>query len=481
MSGLNRAAAGTSINREWPAHDDKVQAAARLGPLQGRSFLEEECRNGGGGHVAVGAECMSDSVRSGTSSLTGRRLLIIEEALRTTAGHFFEYDRAVKESSQKRGAVAIVAGHANMDTAVKASLDGIPAFPRTCWEIGFDKMGTVRRQWEILRHNLMFYRTVRRLLREHGPFDVIFAPTVTIYHAIALAVLARTVPKSQGGRFISFFRNSISIKEEKGEYKIDTLKRFIWKQVFRSLASSSAKGRAAMVTDSRRLAEEYMSVAGGSLTVMPHPAMTVRSLIPVREFASVPFTFGHLGPPRLEKGTDILLDAIEAFLKARPSANVRFLLQWNQPMALPDGRQLDPAAQFAQEPRVQLIRETLSSEQYMSHLESVDCMALPYRRSAYSGRISGVAVEAATSGQCLIVPEDTWLSDLLEDHGHGMTVPDGNSQALADAMIQTFDNRQAMAARARERAPLASAFHSNDHFIERLWGADGTLTRTIAR
>ncbi len=412
---------------------------------------------------------MNAPMQAHTQTLAGRRILIIEEALRTTTGHFFEYDRAVKEASEARGAVAVVAGHAAMDDDVRKALSAEAAFPRTCWEIGFGAMGPLRRQCEIVRHNAMFYRTVRKLLRSHGPFDVVFAPTVTIYHAPAMALLARTVPTAQAGRFVSFFRNSVGVRDSDGVWHIDRLKGAVWRRVFRSLEVSAQQGRSAQVTDSSRLAEEYAVLTGGALTVLPHPAMTVRDLVQQRDFDLTPFTFGHLGPPRLEKGVDIFLDAIGQFLDARPNADVRFLVQWNQPLYGADGRAVEPDAALEADPRVTFIRDPMDSEAYLAQLKSIDCMVLPYRRDAYASRISGIAVEAATAGQCLIVSEDTWLSDLMCEHGHGLTVPDGDITALAAAMAQIFDNRQAMAARGRERGEPAQAFHSSNRFINLLW------------
>lgn len=408
--------------------------------------------------------------RRRAGNLFGKRLLIVEEALRSTAGHFFEYDRAVKEACEARGVEVVVCGHAAMEGVVKDSLGAVPAFPRTCWEIGFDRMGPLRRQCEIVRHNWMFFTTVRELVKRYGPFDVVFAPTVTIYHAPAIAALSLTVRVSKAVRFVPLFRNTICFPGPDGIGRIDRFKQRIWSLVFRMLSGAARKGRIFLATDSSRLAAEYRALAGVELNVLPHPAVTVRGITRERDFESGPFTFGHLGPPRREKGVDILLRSIRSFLDRRPDANVRFVIQWNEQLIGPDSRPVEPQDAFAGEPRVVFMRQRLDSRSYEEQLDGIDCMVLPYRRSEYGGRISGIAVEAASAGQVLIVTADTWLSDLADQYGHGLAVADGDPEALTAAMIAVYDDRSHAAAAARARSSQARRLHSTDSFVDLLWG-----------
>jgi len=63
-------------------------------------------------------------------------------------------------------------------------------------------------------------------------------------------------------------------------------------------------------------------------------------------------------------------------------ANVRFVIQWNQPVHIADGSFYLPDPELACDPRVQLITGPLDSEAYSARVRAADCMVLPYRRES---------------------------------------------------------------------------------------------------
>src|SRR5262249_21328074 len=149
-------------------------------------------------------------------------------------------------------------------------------------------------------------------------------------------------------------------------------------------------GSVCFATDSERLAREYEVLAGIRPAVFPSPRISgFRG--GAQRAPSAPFVFACLGPARFEKGIDVLQKAAKRFLPLRPDANVRFVIQWNQPIRHEDGTIYLPDAEFVSDRRVHVITEPLDSAGYDAQLLGTDCMVLPYRTASYFARISGVA------------------------------------------------------------------------------------------
>jgi glycosyltransferase involved in cell wall biosynthesis len=293
---------------------------------------------------------------------------------------------------------------------------------------------------------------------------------VAIHHIygwrwFALSELAHSVE-----RLVLLFRNSIGDYHD-GQLTQSRVKRQIWQEALRPLRTLITQGQVVLATDSSRLAAEYRQLIGAELTVFPQPQITVREARTRPFDPDMPFTFGCLGPARLEKGVDLFEEAALAFLKARPDANVSFVLQWTAPIWLADGTELKPLPDLLADPRFHLIDQPMDSATYEEALADIDCMVLPYRRSSYHGRISGVAVEAATAGVPAIYTADTWTADLIGSSGAGIAVQDEDVAGLAQALQDAYDRRAELTAAARARADHAGRVHSLDAFLRCLWGA----------
>lgn len=408
--------------------------------------------------------------RSGSSSdLSGRRLLIAEEGLKTLDGHWFEYDRAVANANANAGVEVAVASHGEVNAEVQERLKAEPTFACSSWDGVYNSPSTWRRYLGIAQHNRLVFKSMMRVVREQGPFDCIFAPTVAIHHiygwrAFALAEVGKGVE-----RLVLLFRNSIGDYHD-GKLTQSRGKRMIWQEALRPLRPMIDSGQVVLATDSSRLAAEYRNLIGAKLKVFPQPQVTVREARTSPFDPSAPFTFGCLGPARLEKGVDLYQEATLAFLKARPDANVRFMLQWTAPIRLEDGSEMKPRPELLTDPRFVLIDRPMDSETYEAALANIDCMVLPYRRSSYHGRISGVAVETATAGIPAIYTEDTWTADLIGSSGAGIPVGDEDVVGLTQALLDAYDSRTELTAKARARADFAGKCHSLEAFLECLWG-----------
>ncbi|MXO71628.1 glycosyltransferase [Alteraurantiacibacter buctensis] len=405
--------------------------------------------------------------------LAGKRMLVVEEALKSESGHWFEYVRSVKQLNAAAGAETVVVVHKDAQPDVVAALEAHALFPWTNWDGIYNHPQAWRRYLGIVQHNWRVFRLMRGFVARHGPFDIVFAPTVVIHHVFGW----RWLMAAQGhriGQIVLLFRNNAGSYEPGRREPVFKRSTAVLRWALRSFAPLIARGRARFATDSAKLALEYRLLCGIEPQVFPSPRVSPPP--PLEEATrapDAPVTFACLGPARFEKGIDVMQEAIRRFLAAHPQARARFVIQWNQPILDESGALYEPDPALVADPRVDLITEAMSSERYDAEVAATDCMLLPYRRASYYARISGVAVEAVTAGVPLIYTRDTWCEDLVADVGEGIGVDDGDVDGLAQAIARMVADFPAISARARAKALAARESHSGEAFTAALWGLGG--------
>lgn len=402
--------------------------------------------------------------------LAGKRMLVVEEALKTESGHWFEYVRSVCELNRLAGAETVVVIHRDASPQVVAALDAHALFPWTNWDNIYFHPKPWRRYLGIARHNWRLYRLMRQFVRAHGPFDVVFAPTVVIYHVIGwrmlMAAQARRI-----GTMVLLFRNNAGSYPSGSKVPVFKRSTDILKWALRSFRPLIARRRVRLVTDSAKLAFEYRHLCSIAPEVLPSPRIASPPALGEDARASdAPVVFGCLGPARFEKGIDVMQDAIARYYTAHPGGAARFVIQWNEPIVDAEGRPYLPDPAIVADPRVTIIDRPMTSADYDAAIAATDCMLLPYQRSSYFARISGVAVEAVTAGIPVIYTRDTWCEDLVREVGAGIGVDDGDTAGFADAIAEMVAHYTDLRALARARAELAREAHAPHSFTNKLWG-----------
>jgi len=411
-----------------------------------------------------------DSPRETKIDLSGRRLLIVEEALRDYVGHWFEYVKSVTEINEAAGVEVTVAAHQDIDNELAQRIHAHGVFAQTNWDGIYNKPQAWRRYVGIAQHNWRVYRAMSRFLEDTGPYDCVFVPTVVIHHIGAWRLLAAREVGHSIKRLVLFFRNNVAHYEVDSSEPRYARTGIVWRHLLQGFEPKIRDGSVCFATDSERLAREYEVLAGIRPAVFPSPRISDFQCIAQRA-PGAPFVFGCLGPARFEKGIDLLQTAAKRFLTLRPNADVRFLIQWNQSILNEDGSIYQPDPEFVSDRRVRIITEPLDSAAYDGQMRATDCMVLPYRRASYFARISGVAVEAVTAGIPVIYTEDSWMADLVESVGAGVAIRDGNIDSLVAAISRVFDERDLFRQRARDATSAARAVHSSSSFATALWTA----------
>lgn len=405
-----------------------------------------------------------------TTSLSGKRLLVVEEVLKDPIGHWYEYVRSVAELNRAEGVEVTTVGHVAMEPGIAAELNAIAAFPQSRWDGVYAHPKAWRRYLGVIYHNWLVFRVMSRIVRDQGPFDLLFAPTVTVHHIWGWRMLLALYGK-RIGRMVLLFRFNEGFYPPGSSTPIFARSSIAIKWGMQSFAKALAMGKAAFATDSSRLAREYQILTGITPDIYPSPRVAPFSSSerPLKQ-ADAPLVLSSLGPARFEKGIDLLQNAIKAcFAKGFPRP-VKFVIQWNQPILAGDGKLYEPDPELLADPRVEFITRALDSGEYDAAIEATDLMLLPYQRASYYARISGVAVEAATAGIPMLYTRDTWNSDLVDSCGAGVPWDDGDQAGLAAGIENFVDNYQTFHDAAMARRADAQAAHSSGAFLAKLWG-----------
>ena len=408
-------------------------------------------------------------------SLQGRRLLVVEEALKDFVGHWYEYVRSVADLNRAAGVEVTVVAHVAATPALRDELDAQPLFPRSMWDGDYRQGSWFARKLGLPRHNWLVFIAMRRFVRDHGPFDCLFAPTVVMHHIFGWRLLF-ALERKRTGRMVLLVRNNVAQYRPGSPTPHFGASARLFGWGLRSLAGHIAAGRVVFATDSARLAEEYRQLCGIAPVVFPSPRVAqpvaAPAAAPQPYDSAAPLLFSCLGPARFEKGIDVLQAAIAQYLADPANPPARFAIQWPTPIEDGEGRPYLPDPALAASGKVDFITDQLDSNAYDAMLAATDCMVLPYRRSSYFARISGVAVEAVTGAIPVIATADTWTSELVASDGAGIAVPDGDGAALAAAMAELARDYPRYREMAVARQQQALDAHSGAAFLECLWGAE---------
>lgn len=406
------------------------------------------------------------------NELRGKRLLICEEALIDYKGHFYSWIKAIREIHVKAGAEVLVAGNQNVNREIKAEFDVLPVYTHNNWSGIYDYKQSWRRHAAVFLHNYRVWKQTRKLLRQIGPVDCIIVTSARIHHLVAWRRLCKESLGKHFTRVILFVLTSEAIYDP--NFKRFHFKRtaaFI-KKVLQGFKNAVNTGGAILAGDSHITCSEYHSLSGVPFKVFPSPGAglqaPIRTAVRHQSQNLIPH-FVILGVSVIDKGIDLLQEAIISLLEKDPELPAKFVIQWSTQTIDYDGKEVPISPVLRNAKQVLLLETVLDEEAYKGHLQQADFVVLPYRRKVYFNRISGVAVEAACAGIPMIVTENTWLSWAMNEYGAGVTVCDGDPKDLEEKIRFCIENRSSLASKAFEKKSVALELNSTERYLQCVW------------
>jgi glycosyltransferase involved in cell wall biosynthesis len=390
-------------------------------------------------------------------ALMNRQLVVVDPSLKDFVGHHYEYDRAICAGAQATGLVPVVLGHVD---AIREIAEQVPlkrAFSRDIWKPYPGEEGLSREAGALLA-NKAFLQELKTGIDLASPprGSIIFGHMITWRHMLAWARYARDTAGRRDYEIVLLLRYQPEFYTDVGSQK-----------AFRILENAAKRAKIRIVTDSERLSAEIGRLTTLQVGVVPIPHIPELPATVEREatqqsdgMAPAPFRIVSLGGARDEKGILELIQAVRIIEAAGAADRFHFELQVNDPA--PDiAGALDL---FALENRsnVTLLREALGSKAYYELLHRADLVALPYWRSVYEARTSGVFLEAIAAAKPVVCTADTWMSDELARAGSGLLVKTADASDLARQLLKAEASRGALKAKAeadldRIRASFNSA------------------------
>ena len=410
--------------------------------------------------------------------LQGKTLGIIEEALCGYSAHWFEWIRSVKLINEAAGVRVLIAGNREMDPAAARVLDAEAVLGHNSWDESVHRQPALVRHAGVLSHNLKVYRSCEAVLKRWGPVDCLQMPVVKIHHlAGALALTHR-----YGGRL--FKRLVMQVNMPPGIHirgqndPVFGRNSSLIRMVIRGFRRYVDQGLVCLGSDSDQTAKDYELLTGVPFIEFPTPrVITATESSPEVRSKDAPVVFTCLGPSRHEKGSDLFLEAMQAYLQNSDRVPAKFVLQWTTDFTDTNGNLISPDPWLSEHADVTLVRRSLSSEEYDAALLGSDCIVMPYRWNSYFCRISGQAVEAATAGLPVIYTEDTWLERAMRRCGAGLSFRDGDVSDLVAKLAEMAARISDFQKQARDRIPLARQINSPEGFLKCLWGPQVAINR----
>ena len=172
------------------------------------------------------------------------------------------------------------------------------------------------------------------------------------------------------------------------------------------------------------------------------------------------------GEFRPEKGSDLALQVILQVAKARPGTSFAVQVS-DEKTAQEVGAQLAPLADGAS--KCLVVFGHADHETYQRRLMQSQIVLLPYRWQRYALRGSGVFAEALGFGLVTVVPDRTWMSDMLgAGWGAGIVFREPTVEEISAAVCRAIDNYPALKEQAASRKAQWRQEHSFPALLEEI-------------
>jgi glycosyltransferase involved in cell wall biosynthesis len=379
---------------------------------------------------------------------------IVDPTLKNLAGHYYAYDAAVAHAASESGYVPLILAHRQAEREIAEQADVEPVFAEDMWG-GRQPATWLGRAATKLRANFGFLVTLAARVRRLPPRSIVFVHSFMDRQILGLALLPLLVGRKKSLTYLYLLR-----------YQPDHYRSPVARCSFHLLERIAGRYGVRLATDSDRLRDLLEELTTLPIAVLPIPH------VPPAACDGVVQPSGRtrrcrlvsLGSARDEKGIYEILDAIRILHRDGFGEAFHVVLQCSEPTP----NVARAIAAFAAEhlPHCELLADTLGADAYYRQLHQSDVVLLPYWRSIYAARTSGVFMEALAAGKPVIATRDTWMSGQLATHGAGVLCNDRDPADLARAVRQAAAELVPLSARARDRSAQWLAQHNAQALVQ---------------
>lgn len=364
------------------------------------------------------------------------KFILIDNSISDTVGHHYQYAAFCLQAAKDLGYEPILATNKNNKETENVPWKIHPVYTGTFWSHEeyhsflvslynrFEKSkrkvalsGILRVLGPKLAKKLLNKNKIDEFEKNTGDLfrkislsegDIVFLPTSGLVEMFGVSKHTKNNPSLNKASWHFLFRRNLYTGSPEN-YSFMYIKLRLLKLAFDNFLKTS-KIQAFFYTDSDQLTDQYDRIQSVKFHTLPIPH-TVPKSEPKKHDNKLVITY--LGDARTEKGYQYLPSVIQdLWLDYVKNNKVSFLIQSNY--NIPDG---EPAAVVARvqlqsfpSDKVQLVLNSPDLDEYRKILQSSNIILLPYDKTNYYARSSGILAEALALGIPVLVPSGTWLS-----------------------------------------------------------------------
>lgn len=404
------------------------------------------------------------------------RWLIVEDALRDRKGHWFEAVATFCRGFRGMGDEVVVLADAEVAPDIRASLAAVPILPPSIWHRAGDGSGRATRYARVFIHPWQTWRIMRCYLMADQKFDAIFVPTVGLYHLLAWVWLIKRKLRNQPARVLLFFLTlPVRWDSQSGRPVPDgSPTSWLFFRLLKWLEPEVKSGKVVLGAEIEPIRTTMQSLSGVPATLFPQIVIPLPASESDISRSGDGIEMGCYGPPRAEKGSDVLQEAIAIYRRRFPEGRARFTIHWTEDFKTAEGRVVAKSADLLCDAQVQYLTEYIDHHEYEVRIKRTQVMLLPYRLAGYRLRGSRVVIEALVNGMPVIATRGTALAGIVEGFGTGLFCEDGDPESLALAIREMEERYDELDQTAKERAPKAAEEFSVESFRRVFLGGGST-------
>lgn len=358
--------------------------------------------------------------------------LIVEDGLKGLHGHFLDFVRAFVRELTCLGDKVVVFSAKGSSSEVVDHTAAMPVLPGAHL-----REGSLKSISSMLNNGAWIAGTLLALLKHRSTVDhsdVVFVPTTRVQHLVVWRLYLACRGSRFKGTLLFFFMTTPVRKRQAGAgYELEGPMGKAFARLIDSLTSGAHRGQIRLATETKELSATLSELCAANFEVIPQPveAPTARPLRTRK--TDDPVVVGSFGPPRDEKGSHLLVEAIRNFLAKTQRADVRFTLQWTSGFVCPDGVSRSVPKELRDSADVHLIERYFKPGEYESVLSETDAIVLPYGET-YELRGSRVLIDALVRGLPVAVTKGTSLETLAREYGRCVLIEDFSPAAVEKAL-----------------------------------------------
>lgn len=386
------------------------------------------------------------------------RLVIIDEFLSSKTGHYYEYDKSVKEIYESKSNDVTVYGPKNIDSDIQheLSVKNIFNINYTPKYRNIKILGPILFRlsyWWQLKKSLTFICDQER--KDNVNF---FVPNVYWYNILPYAYVFSKIDCKASLLYRVSLIETIGVPNS---FKASMP--WIYRTAYKWLNKNP---KVKFVTDSDVIAAEFSSLYQDKMFVLPIP-----HLFEIHSIASP--QNNHIrnlylpGGARIEKGLEVITNAL-IYLDEHDHEFLSTIQLTLQVFGDKERNEIDQCLNRLKKTSLSLrVLGSLSSNDYKKELIESDIILIPYLNShGYRARTSGILSEAIACEKPFITTKDSWMAVQAEKYETGLTIEENNAQELALAIKALVSNYQDFKEKSINAKEKWLAFHSKDNFYK---------------